>query len=393
MSDIRKRLGAKGVTYQVRYADAGSKSGYAFRTFLTLKEARAFTENLGSLKRSPTSRSVSVADAVDQWIAICEKTGRDGRERVEPETLKEYERRARVMKEYAWPKWVHELQAPDIVQFRTWLLANKTRDLARRTLSSFHSVLIEMKHQGVGVDDPASGITIKSGGRYEEDGGEVEIPTDAEIRDIYAAADRMGRKNDYMEKCWARYRPMIYLAGFSGMRPSEYRGLPWGCLADECVTIKQRADKTGIIGPVKSKAGKRTIYLPSLVTDILFDWRKRCPKSDADLIFPTEGGNPIPLTNFATGCWAPLMREAGLMTTENNGGETVTRPKYTPYALRHYYASKLIQEKKDFKFIQKTMGHSRIEITFNVYGHLIPGNEEAHKKDANEMAARILGNL
>ena len=42
MADIRKRTGAKGTTYQVRYPTPGTKSGYAYATFSTLKEARAF---------------------------------------------------------------------------------------------------------------------------------------------------------------------------------------------------------------------------------------------------------------------------------------------------------------------------------------------------------------
>jgi integrase len=332
---------------------------------------------------------VPVEDAVDLWLDVCERIGRDGRETVEPETLKEYRRRAGVMKEYEWRNPVHELQPSHIVQFRNWLLENKTRDLARRTLSSFHSVLIEMKHQGILRDDPASGITIKSSGRYEDD-GEVEIPTDREVRDILSAADQMGLKNDYMEKCWARYRPMIYLACFSGMRPSEYRGLPWQNLTDDQVLVRQRADKTGIIGPVKSKAGRRAIYLPRIVTNMLFEWKERCPKTTNDLVFPTDAGKPILLNNFSAGAWVPLMREAGLMDDEKCGEEMIARPRYTPYALRHYYASKLIQQGYDLKYIQNAMGHSRIEITFNVYGHLIRGNETAHKRHADRLAATIL---
>jgi integrase len=45
----------------------------------------------------------------------------------------------------------------------------------------------------------------------------------------------------------------------------------------------------------------------------------------------------------------------------------------SPYALRHYYASKLIEKGKDLK-----MGHSKTEITLNVYGHLLKGRDEAH---------------
>lgn len=66
------------------------------------------------------------------------------------------------------------------------------------------------------------------------------------------------------------------------------------------------------------------------------------------------------------------------------------RPKYTMYCLRHYFASKLIESKRDFEFIRNVMGHSKIEITFDNYGHLIKGNEEAYKEDADKMAESIL---
>jgi hypothetical protein len=82
MADIRKRKGKKGTTYQVRYPSKSAATGYAFATFATLKEARAFTENLGSLKDRAGSMSLRVPDAVDRWLDICEKIGRDGRETV-----------------------------------------------------------------------------------------------------------------------------------------------------------------------------------------------------------------------------------------------------------------------------------------------------------------------
>lgn len=42
MTDIRKRTGAKGVTYQVRYPTRASKSGYAYKTFDTPKKAHHY---------------------------------------------------------------------------------------------------------------------------------------------------------------------------------------------------------------------------------------------------------------------------------------------------------------------------------------------------------------
>ncbi len=79
------------------------------------------------------------------------------------------------------------------------------------------------------------------------------------------------------------------------------------------------------------------------------------------------------------------------MRTDKIGGRDVNRPAYTPYALRHYFASKLIEKGKDLKFIQHAMGHSKIEITLNVYGHLLKGRDEAHMGTAEEMAVEILG--
>jgi integrase len=390
MADIRKRKGKKGTTYQVRYPSKSAATGYAFATFATLKEARAFTENLGSLKDRAGSMSLRVPDAVDRWLDICEKIGRDGRETVEAMTLKDYQRRARIIKDYSWTKKLHELEPADIVQFRSWLLENKSRDLARRTLSGFHSILIEMKQQGFMRDDPAAGITVRSGGRSEDFDSEVEIPSDAEMRDILRAAETLRHKNKQMEKVWGRFKPMLYLAAFSGMRPSEYRGLPWANLEKDRVHVRQRADNAGVIGPVKSKAGRRTIYLPCMVADMIFEWRAACPAGGTGLVFPTAEGNPITLSNFRRFAWIPVLREAGLTFEEKVDGRSVERTKYTPYALRHYFASKLFEKGKDLKFIQQTMGHAQIELTLNVYGHLIKDREETHKQTAEELALELI---
>lgn len=388
MSDIRKRTGKKGTTYQVRYPTSATKAGYAYKTFNTMKEARAFTETLGIITHVERDRHLSVREAIQRWLDVCEKVGRDGRETVEPETFKEYRRRARVMQSYAWEQPIHELVPADVVRFRNWLLETKSRDLARRTMSSFHSVLIEMKHQGYLNTDPAAGITVKSNGRYEDDEGEIQIPTDEEMRAILSAADQMGEKNDYMRKCWARYRPLIYLAAFTGMRPSEYRGLSWRDVHEDHVFIRQRADRTGIIGPVKSRAGRRKIFLPSFVSKMLDDWRVECPASKDELVFPTRNGKPMLLNSIRFGAWVPLLKEVGLTETRDGAPDL---PHYSPYSLRHYYASKLIESKKDLKFIQEAMGHSKIEVTFNVYGHLIRGQDDQHKRHVEELAASILG--
>tara|TARA_R110002049_G_scaffold308839_2_gene514428 strand:- start:19278 stop:20477 length:1200 start_codon:yes stop_codon:yes gene_type:complete len=388
MSDIRKRTGKTGTTYQVRYPSNATSSGYAFKSFRTVKAARHFlAERIIEGPGEPgVHKPISVVDAVNLWLNVCENIGRDGREKVEPQTLVEYRRRAKVIREYRWEKYVNELLPTDVIAFRSWLLENKSRDLARRCLSSFHSVLLEMMLQGYSKNDPAAGVSIKSGGRYEDK--EVEIPSDIEMGELYEAIDRLASSGHSQKRdAWQKYRPMFYLAGFSGMRPSEYRGLPSCNLSPNSVAVTQRADKTGIVGPVKSRAAKREIALPNVVSEMLHEWRNMGRFEDGDLLFGTAGGKPMLLTNLYHNAWLPLMREADLMETGENGH---SRPKYSMYSLRHYYASKLIESNQDFKYIQKVMGHSKIEITFNNYGHLIRGNEQAHKDAANALANSVL---
>jgi integrase len=85
------------------------------------------------------------------------------------------------------------------------------------------------------------------------------------------------------------------------------------------------------------------------------------------------------------------MKEAGLVDqAEDKDGKSVQKARYTPYALRHYYASKLIELGRDFKSIQTALGHSSIEITFNVYGHLIRDKDDAHREAAETLMSSLL---
>jgi len=394
MADIRKRKNTRGgIIYQVRFIDQSKKTGFGYKSFDTSKKAIQFKaqKDLSDNDQSvEITSNLSVPDAITMWINICERIGRDGREPVEAMTLVEYVRRAKVMKEYSWQKPVSQLVVTDIVKFRTWLLENYSRDLARRSLSSFCSVLKEMCLQGHLATNPATGISIRSNGRHEMFGKEIDIPSDKEVKDILEASLSLRCKNKIFEKAWARYRPMILLPTFAGLRMSELRGLRWQDLDEESVQIKQRADKMGFIGPVKSRAARRTIELSRKVTDEIFEWRERCPPSKYDLIFPAASGRPLLHHNFDYDAWRPLMKEANLLVLRDVRGVEKLHPKYTPHTLRHYYASKLIELGKDIKYIQTRMGHSNAEVTLNVYGHIMKDREEEHRQTANELAGELL---
>ena len=375
MSDIRKRTGKSGTTYQVRYPSMATKSGYAYKTFNTMKAARAFVESGKTQQECSTYHGgvKTVEQAIDLWLEVCEQEGRRGKDPVTKAVLENYQRMAGFMKRYDWEKSLQRLEAPDIVKFRSWLLKNFTRDQAKSTLSSFHSVLLEMQTRGVLIADPASGITIQKS-RYKEP---VSIPSVREMEVILATADRLANsKNMTVAKAWERYRPMIYLAADSGMRPQEYIALPEEGLLGNGVRVIQALDRSNKIGPPKTQAGRRFIPVGS---DTLEMVRHYAVKHGEDgLVFPSRDGNGHqPYRYFLRRGWHKLIKEAGLV--ENSSEGDGFRPKYTPYSLRHFFASMLIHENANLKFIQTVMGHRNIKMTFDVYGHII------HEKETSDM--------
>ncbi|MEW8049693.1 MAG: tyrosine-type recombinase/integrase [Candidatus Thiodiazotropha endolucinida] len=390
MADIRKRIGKKGTTYQVRYPNKATKSGYAFKTFDTLKEARAFREDSKARKKNAALRSGigSVSSAIDKWLDICEREGRDGRDPVSPATLEQYIYRSRIMKSYDWENSPGELEEPDIVEFRSWLLRNYSRDTAQKVLSSFHSVLIEMKRRGLVVEDPAENVSIEVDSRYNQP---PRIPTVSEFQEILKAADRLANsKNFEIAKAWERYRPMVYLAADSGMRPQEYLVLPVESIQESGIRIVQALDRSNHIGPTKTKAGRRYIPVSSGALDLVKQYAKK--HSSGDFVFPTRrGGGYQRYNNYLRRGWHKLMEEAGMVEeVGGKGGTILINKKYTPYALRHFYASMLIEQNKSLKFIQTVMGHEDIKMTFDVYGHIIQEREAKLAGDEGGILPNIM---
>jgi len=372
MSDIRKRTGKNGTTYQVRYASKATKTGYAYATFATRKEAVAFLES-GKAQNAGGSRdrdkAITVPEAIDRWLSICEREGRHGKDPVTRAVLENYQRRARFMKQYQWDKRLGEIEAHDVVAFRSWLLANLTRDQAKSTLSSFHSVVLEMQARGLLISDPASGISIQQS-RYK---ATVAIPSLGEMQTILRTCDRLANhRNMTISKAWERYRPMIYLAADSGMRPQEYIALPVSGVLDTGIRVIQALDRSHRIGPPKTQAGRRFIPVGPDTLDMVNYYAANF--GDRQLVFPSREGGHQPYRFFLRRGWHKLMHEAGLVVEDDRG---CSKPKYSPYALRHFFASMLISQNKNLKFIQTVMGHKNIKITFDVYGHIIQEREAA----------------
>jgi integrase len=346
-------------------------------TFKKKKDADARAQQVGVDVRAgthtPVSKSITVAQAAQDWIKSAELDGR------EASTLAQYRQHARHITERIGGRKLANLTTPGLNALRDELLESMSRAMARKVLSSLKSLLRDAQRRGNVAQNVALGVkqidADKRGERRLRVG--VEIPSADEIKAIIAAMPD-------------RWRPVLLTAIFAGLRSSELRGLRWEDVDLKAAElhVRQRADRYNVIGEPKSKAGHRTVPLGPLVLNTLREWKLKCPKGDQGLVFTTGSGR-IMRHNDIMRALKITVRRAGLLDSEG-------KPKYTGlHTLRHFYASWCINpidrggQGLPPKVVQDRLGHSSIVMTMDTYGHLFPPSDDAHKRLADAERALL----
>ena len=399
MAKVRKRLWTNRAGQQTAWvADYFDQTGRRhIKTFTREREAKAWLiDAQGEVKRgthTPESASITVAEAADLWLE------RGELEKLEKSTMRQYRnhvdlhiRASRIGNEK-----LAKLSTPKIETFRDDLLRANSRPLARKILASLKSILGEAQRRGLVAQNAAHPVRVDV--KKREQGKLVvgrDIPSKDEVQVILAKAE-------------GRWRPFFVTAVFTGMRASELRGLTWDDVDFErkVVSVRQRANLWCELGAPKSAAGEREIPMSPMVVNVLREWRLACPKGTADLVFPNGNGHVESHANIAnrgfyalqlcTGITEPVFDDAGQPVMEpvldekrkpviDPDGDPVmkqaVRPKYGMHALRHFFASWAIDRGFTAKRVQALLGHSSIQMTFDVYGHLFPSLEDDHAKFA-----------
>ncbi|MGO9021403.1 MAG: tyrosine-type recombinase/integrase [Syntrophobacteraceae bacterium] len=204
------------------------------------------------------------------------------------------------------------------------------------------------------VERPTNGST------HDHDGtGQMSILKPHQIRALLDAADT------------GRDRTLFMTAVLTGMREGELLGLKWGDIDWANCQIQVRGTYNhGKFYEPKTNTSKRRIDLAPELVHELKKWNLACPKGDLNLVFPSTTGTPDSADNMLKRRFFPLLEKAGLH-----------RIRF--HDLRHTYASLLIDQNENPKYIQVQMGHSSIKVTMDIYGHLM--------NDVNREAACKLG--
>jgi integrase len=314
---------------------------------------------------TPGSVSPTVKEAGALWLKRCHEKA------LERMTTKGYEEHCNLhIYPFIGSKKLADLTVPAVNAFADRLReAGRSPEMVRRVLRSLGAIFREARRRGLSNVDPIAGLELDPPGR---DDPRPVVPTKAELQAIVASAP-------------SRWRPLILVAIFCGLRASELRGLRWSDIDFDGrqINVTQRADASHKIGKLKSKSAYRSTPLPPMVLNALREWRLVCAKGDLGLVFPNGTGKVESYSNLIERGLNPVQVAAGVV--DQAGG-----PKYGLHALRHACASLWIENGMNPKRIQKLMGHSSIKVTFDVYGHLF-ADAEGDQKAAEDIQVRLLG--
>ena len=164
---------------------------------------------------------------------------------------------------------------------------------------------------------------------------------------------------------------LITTVGWTGLRQGEAFGLQWQDIDFHHGFLELRRTvgyRQGALLTGSPKSGKaRRVDLPRTLQHFLRQRNERAIDNAAlnqqafcPWVFPNRAGQPLDASHFTSRVWHPLLVKADLRRL----------PFHT---LRHTYASLLIMRGENLTYIKEQLGHSSIQVTVDLYGHLIPG--------------------
>jgi hypothetical protein len=93
------------------------------------------------------------------------------------------------------------------------------------------------------------------------------------------------------------------------------------------------------------------------------------------LYFSDSAGGIVWRSNFNIQEWKPAIAAAGLIPTPEAGEPHASAREHGMHALRHFYASVLLDAGESIRAVSEYLGHADPALTLRVYAHLMPSSQ------------------
>jgi integrase len=171
---------------------------------------------------------------------------------------------------------------------------------------------------------------------------------------------------------------IVSILAYAGLRPGELRALPLGGVRENTILVQRAANPDGSSKPTKNERHRTVRLLSALAHDVRDHKLALGRPLGKSLILIDDEGKPWDKNAWQmwrADRWAPACRAVGL------------DPVPRPYDLRHSFASLLLAEGRQPRWVADQLGHS-LAVLLSTYAHLIDEYTEAPNIDVDAEIAK-----
>lgn len=195
-----------------------------------------------------------------------------------------------------------------------------------------------------------------------------------------------------------QFAPLVDLGAGCGLRQGEVFGLAVDEL-DFLGGVVHVVRQVKMVGPnlvfAPPKGGKlRDVPLPEVVAKVLAEHVTRRPPVEVTLPWKTPDGPPVTASlvftsrerkalnrnHFNMYHWKPALVAAGVIPERAPGQRFTKSREHGMHALRHYYASVLLDAGENIKALAEYLGHADPGFTLRTYTHLMPNSQDRARR-------------
>jgi len=255
---------------------------------------------------------------------------------------------------------------------RNTLLSIYKKGLSKSSISTARNVISGTFEYALDEElvnfNPAIGILKKLGLDPRKERKAVQPMTPEEVS-LFLATCRIHQ---------GKWFPFFLCAFRTGMRLGELLGLQWGDIDFNGRFIHvQRSFRHGRITRTKNKKSRRVHMSNQLHAELkalLTRRKKQALQSGepmADVVFHTNG-EPTS-QNSIRNVWKRVLKKAELRAMRFHD-------------IRHTFASLLLSKGESPVYVKEQLGHSSIQMTVDIYGHLIPSSNRDAVNSLDDVA-------
>ena len=183
-----------------------------------------------------------------------------------------------------------------------------------------------------------------------------------------------------------RLEALYKLALATGMRRGELMALTWDCVDFKNSTIAVKGSISRVKDPdtgitalrfsePKTKAGRRQVPILPNIVPVLKEHKARQDAEKAEAGSAWNSANLVFCSNVGT-----VVEPRRVCTTMDKITDAAGLPRFTFHALRHTFATRMLEANVPAKVVQDVLGHADVTLTLNTYSHVI--GSTAHEQMA-----------